>query len=225
MKYQSGLSGSSKSKRRPHKSEQGSHLKVRSGAGLVDHLFPDAFGSEDELDELAGGAFAANRFGDVVCGAFYFVGGVSDGYSEPHPPHHHQIRQVVAEKGDLGFVDAGFSQNVFVGGDLVPLFFVDKSDVEFLAAAAKRGAAAAGNHAGVQTGGDGEGQALAVMGVEVLDFERTAIGLREQRDASIRERAIHIHQHDFNAACALLDDGRCTACCSSQEIPPERYLV
>ncbi len=72
-------------------------------------------------------------------------------------------------------MDAGLSQNVFVGGDFVALFLVDKSNVEFLAAAAKRGAAAAGDYAGVETGGDGQGQALAVMGVEVLDFERAAI--------------------------------------------------
>src|SRR6266850_2944642 len=203
-----------------HRSPQGAYAnhgkEVRSGAGLINHLLPDALGFKDELDELAGGAFAANRLGDVMSGTFYFVGGVSDGHSQTDPLHNHQIGQVVAEEGDLGFVDAGFSQNVFVSGDLVALFFVDKGDVEFLAAAAKRGAAAAGNHAGVETGGDGQGQALAVMGVEILDFERAAVRLREQRDASVGERAIHVHQQDFNAACALLDDWGCTAWCSSQ---------
>src|SRR5882672_9050641 len=114
-----------------------------SGAGFVNHLLPDAFGPKDELDELAGSAFAANRLGDVMRGAFYFFGGVSDGHGEADALHNHQIRQVVAEEGHLGFVDAGFSQNVLVGGDLMPLFFVDKGDVEFLAATAKRGAAAA----------------------------------------------------------------------------------
>ncbi len=36
-----------------------------SGAGFVDHFFPDAFGLEDEFDEFAGGAFAAIGFGVV----------------------------------------------------------------------------------------------------------------------------------------------------------------
>jgi len=191
-----------------------------SGAGFVDHLFPDAFGFEDELYELAGGAFAADRLGDVMGGAFYFVGGVADGHGEADPLHNHQVRQVVSEKGNLGLVDAGSSQNVFVGGDFVALFLVHIRNVEFLATAAKRGAAAAGNHAGVETGGDGQGQALAVMGVEVLDFERAAVRLREQRNASVGERAIHVHQEDFDAACALLDDGCCTAWCSCQMTPP-----
>src|SRR6267378_2641805 len=30
---------------------------ARSGAGFVDHFFPDAFGLEDDLDEFARGAF------------------------------------------------------------------------------------------------------------------------------------------------------------------------
>jgi hypothetical protein len=41
----------------------------RSGAGFVDHYFPDAFGLEDEFDEFAGGAVAAIGFGGVVRGA------------------------------------------------------------------------------------------------------------------------------------------------------------
>src|SRR6266850_1119343 len=141
------------SKRSPRMGRAVDDSPEQLGAGLVYHLVPDAFGFEDQLDKLAGGAFAAKPLGDVVRGAFYFVGGVSDGHSEPDSLHNHQIRQVVPQVGDLGFVDAGFSQNIFVRGDLVPLFFVDKGDVEFLAAAAKRGAATAGNHAGMQARG------------------------------------------------------------------------
>src|SRR5260370_1184386 len=43
--------------------------RAGSGAGFVDHFFPDAFGLENEFDEFAGGAFAAVGFGGVVVGA------------------------------------------------------------------------------------------------------------------------------------------------------------
>jgi hypothetical protein len=46
-----------------------------SSAGFVDHFFPDAFGLEDDLDEFAGGAFAAVGFGGVVGGAADFLRG------------------------------------------------------------------------------------------------------------------------------------------------------
>jgi hypothetical protein len=41
----------------------------RSGAGFVDHFFPDAFGLEDEFDKFAGRAVAAIGFVGVVRGA------------------------------------------------------------------------------------------------------------------------------------------------------------
>jgi hypothetical protein len=48
-----------------------------SGAGFVDHFLPDAFAFEDDFDDFAGRAFAADRFGHVMGGLFYFDGGVS----------------------------------------------------------------------------------------------------------------------------------------------------
>jgi len=41
----------------------------RSGAGIVEYLFPDGFGAEDECDEFAGRAVAAIGFVGVVRGA------------------------------------------------------------------------------------------------------------------------------------------------------------
>jgi hypothetical protein len=116
---------------------------------------PDAFGLEDDFDEFAGGAFAAVGFGDVVGGAADFRRGVMNCDSQADALHDSQIGEVVAEEGDFGFFGAGLSQDVFVGGDLVALLFVDEFDVEFLAAPAEGWAGSAGDDAGAQAGGNG----------------------------------------------------------------------
>ena len=137
-----------------------------SGAGFVDHFFPDAFGFEDEFDELASGAFAAIGFGGVVGGAADFRRGVVDGDGEADALHDHQVGEIIAEEGDFGFLRAGFAEDVFVGGDLVTLLFVDEFDVQLFAASAQSGAAASGNDAGAQAGGDGQCETLAVVSVK-----------------------------------------------------------
>src|SRR5260370_28039850 len=125
----------------------------RSGAGLVDHLFPDAFGPEDEFDEFAGGAFAAIGFGGEVGGAADFRGSVMNGGRQADALHDHQVRQVIAKKSDFRFLSAGLAQDIFVSGNLVPLLLVDKFDIQFFAAAAQSGPAPAGDDAGAQPGG------------------------------------------------------------------------
>ena len=69
--------------------------------------------------------------------------------------------------------------------------------------AAKRGAAAAGDYAGVETGGDGQGQALAVMGVELFYFESGAVGLREEEHAAVGHGAVDVHEEEFDLGGAF----------------------
>ncbi len=70
----------------------------RSGAGFVNHLFPDAFGAEDEFDEFAGGAFAAIGFGGEVGGAADFRGGVVEAMARST-----RCRMVSHEEDDAAF--------------------------------------------------------------------------------------------------------------------------
>ena len=111
-------------------------------------------------------------------GAAHFGRGVVDGNGQADALHDGEIGEVIAKKGDFGFLGAGLAQDVFVSRDFVPLFLVNKLDVQLLAAAAQSGAAAAGNDAGAQSGGHGESEALAVVSVERLTLERVAILLR-----------------------------------------------
>src|SRR5213595_3805573 len=120
------------------------------GARLVDHFFPDALGPEDKLDDLARGSLAAVSFGSVVCGAFHFRSRVSHGYREPDAAHDEQVGQIIAKIGDLGFLCSGFSQNIFISCNFVPLLLVDKLDVQLFATATQRRAAPAGDDAGAQ---------------------------------------------------------------------------
>src|SRR6266481_3108654 len=172
--------------------------RARSGASFVDHFFPNAFGLEDEFDEFASGAFAAIGFGGVVRGAADFGGGVVDGDGQSNAAHDGEVRQVIAEEGDFGFLGAGLAQDIFVGGNFVALLLVDKFDVQFFAAAAKCRAAAAGDDPGAQTGGDGEREALAVVGVKRLDLKGVVVRCGRQSYAAVSERAVDVHQHDKN---------------------------
>jgi hypothetical protein len=45
---------------------------------------------------------------------------------------------------------------------------------------------------------------LAVVRVEGFYFEGGAVGLREQSDATVRHRAVHIHKKQLNLRGALL---------------------
>ena len=165
-----------------------------SGAGLVDHFFPDAFGLEDEFDEFAGGPFAAVGFGSVVGGAADFRGSVVDGDGEADAVHDHQVGEIIAEEGDFGFLRAGFAEDVFVRGDLVTLLFVDEFDVQLFAAPAQSGAAATSDDTSAQAGGNGQREALAVVSVKCFAFERRAVRLGQQRHAAISQSAVHVHQ-------------------------------
>ena len=108
-----------------------------------------------------------------------FRGGVVNGDGQSYPLHEGQVRQVIAEKGDFRFLCAGFPQDVFVSGNLVALLLVDKLDVQLLTPSAQSRAAASGNDARPQPGGDGKREALAVVGVKRLAFESRTIRLRQ----------------------------------------------
>src|SRR2546427_10833605 len=154
----------------------GSERGPRSGAGFVNHFFPDAFGFEDEFDEFAGGAFAAIGFGGVVGGAGDFGGGVVHGDGQSNALHDGQVRQVVTKESDLRFLGAGLAQDVFVGRDFVALLFVDKLDVQFFAAATESWAGATGDDAGTQTGGAGGRGGVAGTGLKVFQVEAGCVG-------------------------------------------------
>jgi len=89
-----------------------------TGAGFVVYFFPDGFGAEDECDEFAGGGFAAIGFGGVVGGAVDFGGGVVNGNGEADALQHSQVGEVIAEEGEVRFLDAGFVQDGFEGAIL-----------------------------------------------------------------------------------------------------------
>ena len=81
-------------------------------------FLPDGFGAEDECDEFAGGGFAAIGFGGVVGGAVDFGGGVVNGNGEADALQHSQVGEVIAEEGEVRFLDAGFVQDGFEGAIL-----------------------------------------------------------------------------------------------------------
>jgi len=145
------------------------------GAGFVDHLFPDAFGFEDEFNEFARGAFAAGPASCVVRDLFYFRRGVSDGDGKASELHDGNVGKIVAEKSDCRGWNACFGQNFFERGDFVWLLFVNKFHAHFFHAAAKSGGFSPSNHSKPQARGLAECHTLAIMRIERFDFERRAV--------------------------------------------------
>src|SRR5690242_19023266 len=176
------------------RNKQGSRLRAR----FVDHLFPDALGFENQLDQFARGSFAAGSLGSVIRRAFHLRRGVAHGNSEPDAAHDHQVGQIVAEIGDFGFLGASLSQNIFVSRDFVPLFFVNEFHIQLFASAPQRRAAPSSNDARAQACGHGESESLAVMRVEGLHFQRVVVWRGRQRYATVGERAVYIHQQHGN---------------------------
>src|SRR5260370_5047479 len=165
------------------------HAGWRSSAGFVNHLFPDAFGAEDEFDEFARGAFATIGFGGVLRCAADFRGSIVNGDRESDALHDHQVGQVIAEEGDFRFLGAGLAQDILVSRNLVPLLLVDKFDIQFFAAAAKSGAAPPADEPGAKAPGGSEREALAVVRVKCLALERRTIRLGHERVPSISKCA------------------------------------
>lgn len=62
-------------------------LRTSSSPRFIDHLCPDAFGLENELNGFADCAVAAEGSGNVVCGLFYFGDGIAHGNGEADTAH------------------------------------------------------------------------------------------------------------------------------------------
>ena len=63
--------------------------------------FKAALGTQDQLAELAGGAFTATGGGDAVGVLANKRRRIGDGHAQADPADHRQVRQVVAQVGDL----------------------------------------------------------------------------------------------------------------------------
>src|SRR5262249_47666109 len=125
-----------------------------------------------------GGAVPADGASDVMSYVLDLDRGIPDGNGEADATHDGHVGEIVAEKGDFGFADAGLAQHIFIRSDLLRLLLVDQINTEFLAATAKRSALAPGDHSGAQAGGASQRKPLAVVGVERLDFQSRAVRLR-----------------------------------------------
>src|SRR6516162_10422132 len=145
-------------------------LRAGLRSGFVDQLLPNALRFENELDDFARGTLATGGFRSIIRRAPHFESRVGDGDGKANAAHDGQVRQVVAEKRDLGLLRAGFAQNIFVSRDFVPLLFVNKFNVQLLAPAPQSRAASPGDDAGAQACRHRERKALAVVCVERLDF-------------------------------------------------------
>ena len=165
-----------------------------SGAGFVDHRFPDAFGLENEFYGFADCAVSGDGFRGVVCRTFNFGDRIAHGHGEAGAEHERNIRKVITDVCDSGVGDSGFSQDVFVGRHLHRLFHINELHLHFVSAAQECRTLAARDAAGAQAGGMRQGKALSVVGVKGLDFESGAVGLRQQSDTAVRHGSVYVHK-------------------------------
>ena|SRR5882762_8005288 len=78
------------------------------------------------------------------------------------------------------------------------LFHVNKLHIHFVGTPKQCRALPARDAASAKAGSVCECESLAVGRVKGLDFESDLFGLRQERDAAICHRAIHVHEKHFN---------------------------
>jgi len=183
------------------------YLGERAG----DSFFPAALGFEDEFDDFAGCSATASAFCDVVTDGFEFRGSIGDADGEAGALGERDVGEIVTEVGDFVGGDSGFGEAFIVGLHLAGLAEVDEGDFEFFGALGDGGGTAAGDESGLNAHGVGEGEALAVLGVEDFHFSdrdgRVALsaGGADEADAAVGEGAVYVHEEELDFAGAGLD--------------------
>src|SRR5437879_3317665 len=77
-----------------------------------------------------------------------------------------------------------------------------------MGAAQQRSAFLARNAARTKPRGLRQRESLAIVRVEGLDFKGCSVGLRKQGHAAIRQRAVDVHEKQFDACSPFLECGR-----------------
>jgi len=173
---------------------RGNNIENASGSRFADHRFPNTFGFENEFNRFADRTVAGESLRSVMGGLFYLGDGVAHCDREASAAHQGNIGKIIADIGDCRIGQARFAKDFFIGRHLERLFHINKLHLHFVRPAEQRGTLAAGNAASSQARGLRQGEALAIVRVEGLDFEGAAVGLREQGDAAVRHRSVDIHE-------------------------------
>ena len=174
--------------------------------GERDRFFPATLRFEDELDYLAGRAFAAAALSDVGTHGLQLWRAVRDADPESGAPGEINVGEVVAHVGDLLFSDANATHAVLEGGGLVSLAEADKVHLHLLGALRHGRRPAASDKAGLDAHGVGERKPLTILRAERLhlghDGFRPRLGAkrRDQRDTAVRQRPVDIHQEELDPA-------------------------
>ncbi len=178
------------------------------GAGLFDQFLKKALGLEDEFDCFADSASSGEGFSGVMGNPLHLGDGVADGQGKAGAAHERNIGEIIADKGYGGIGDARFLQDFFVGGHFERDLHVDEFHFHLVGAAKKCGAFAAGDTTSAETSGVSEGETLAVVGIESLDLQSAAVGLRKERDAAVGHGAVNVHKDDLDLGSAPFEDWR-----------------
>src|SRR5271157_4786245 len=124
-------------------------------------------------------------FRSVVRGLFYFWDGIAHADREAGSVQQGNVWQIVADISNCRIRDASLPNDFLIGRRFQWLLHVDKFHLHFLRAAQQSRTFATSDATGTHAGGVGERQALAVMGIESLNFKRGAVVLRKQGDAAV----------------------------------------
>jgi len=167
---------------------------MASSSRFVDHRFPYALGPEHKFNRFPYRPVPGEGLRRIVRSLLYLRHGITHRNRESGTTQQREIRKVVPDKRDSGIGDASFSKNLLVRWHFYRLFHVDELHLHFVGAAQERGAFPPSNAARAEAGGLREGEPLAVVRVERLNFQGRAISLRKQGDTPIRHRTVNVHE-------------------------------
>src|SRR5690606_1975176 len=161
--------------------------------------FESALGAHDQFAELAGRAFAAAGLGHAV-GMLADEGiGAGHGHAQADPANDRQVRQVVAQVGDFGVVEAQLGKQLVQYDQLVFAALVKVLDAEVLRTSFDDGRLAPADDRRAYARVDQHLDAMPIQRVEGLEL--AAVG-KEVKPA-VGEYAIDIEYRQADIAGAL----------------------
>jgi hypothetical protein len=139
---------------------------------------------------------------DVVGLGLHLVASVGGRHGQAHPVHDHDVREVVADVGDLLGRDAGVLEDLLEERDLLELALVDPGEAGLPGSLLDRGRHPSADDAGPNPGPPQPLQGDPVLGVEGLGLDEPARAVGHAPVRAVRQHAVDVHQQHPDACGA-----------------------
>jgi len=155
---------------------------------------PKALCFEDYFDGFTDGRVTACALRHVVGGFFYLRPRVSYRDGQTDPPHHNQVRHIVARVSDLIRGYFGVGHDLLKNRDLVEVTLVNIIHVELAGPLHGGRRITAADDPGFDAVVPQPAKRQAILRIESLGLNHLSHAVREMVDVSIRQNAVDVHK-------------------------------